>query len=82
VLNLRPDGHAGLLRALASPRLQRFIGVIYRSASEQEERLSHYAETELARQYDAYVWFDRTQAVHPLVTAVRVGVPEMYPFGV
>jgi erythromycin esterase-like protein len=48
---------------LTAERLQRFIGVIYRP---ETELMSHYAEVELARQFDAYLWFDETQAVTPL----------------
>jgi erythromycin esterase-like protein len=59
-------------------RLQRFIGVIYRPDTELQ---SHYAETALARQFDAYVWFKRTSAVQPLPTARRSGVADTWPFG-
>lgn len=75
MLDLRSEE---LCRDLAEPRLQRFIGVIYRP---ETERLSHYAECSLSDQYDAYVWFDQTTAVPPLPTAVRTGAPETYPFG-
>jgi protein-L-isoaspartate(D-aspartate) O-methyltransferase len=79
LVKLRTESAEPLREALLRPRLQRFIGVIYRP---ETERQSHYAETELARQYDFYTWFDRTSAVTPLVTRVRPGVPETYPFGV
>jgi erythromycin esterase-like protein len=49
--------------ALAAPRLERFIGVIYRPDT---ERWSHYAEVVLPEQLDAYVWLDETNAVTPL----------------
>lgn len=68
-----------LAEALAAPRLERFIGVIYRPES---ERLSHYAEASLSAQFDAYVWFDRTSAVTPLPTVEEGGhVPDTFPFG-
>ena len=65
--------------ALAEPRPERFIGVIYRP---ETERLSHYAQACLSAQFDAYVWFDETNAVTPLETAARQGkVPDTFPFG-
>ncbi|HRO13678.1 MAG TPA: erythromycin esterase family protein, partial [Paracoccus sp. (in: a-proteobacteria)] len=42
--------------------LERFIGVIYRPDT---ERASHYVSANLPRQYDAWVWIDRTTAVTP-----------------
>jgi protein-L-isoaspartate(D-aspartate) O-methyltransferase len=76
VLHLDTPGE--LRRRLRTPRLERFIGVIYRPESELQ---SHYAEVELPGQFDAYVWFDCTRAVTPLSTAVRPGTPETWPFG-
>ncbi|MET3928548.1 protein-L-isoaspartate(D-aspartate) O-methyltransferase [Lysobacter sp. OAE881] len=81
LLDLR-EGHGEALRhALSEPRLQRFIGVIYRPDTELQ---SHYARASLARQYDGYVWFDKTQAVHAIAAPERddTQVPETYPFGV
>src|SRR5262249_18524253 len=63
---------------LSDEKLERFIGVIYRPDS---ERLSHYVEARIARQFDAYVWFDKTKAVTPLTGGERQGVPDTYPFG-
>ncbi len=63
---------------LLEPRLERFIGVIYRP---ETERLSHYSECTLAGQYDAWVWFDETTAVTPLPGKQRPGEDETYPFG-
>jgi len=45
--------------------LERAIGVIYRP---ETELASHYFEAELPRQFDEYVWIDRTGAVTPLAT--------------
>jgi erythromycin esterase-like protein len=67
-----------LRRDLSAWRLERFIGVIYRPQSELQ---SHYAEADLTRQFDAYVWFDETSAVTPLPTAVQEGVDDTWPFG-
>jgi protein-L-isoaspartate(D-aspartate) O-methyltransferase len=64
---------------LLQPRLERFIGVIYRPDT---ELMSHYAEASLPQQFDAFVWFDETTAVTPLGPEhARAGVPDTYPFG-
>jgi protein-L-isoaspartate(D-aspartate) O-methyltransferase len=67
--------------ALLEPRLERFIGVIYRP---ETERWSHYAEAVLPNQFDAWVWFDETEAVTPLAAHEEQearGAEETYPFG-
>jgi erythromycin esterase-like protein len=53
--------------ALARPRLQRAIGVIYRPES---ERASHYFMARLGRQFDVVAFFDTTRAVTPLAAGV------------
>ena len=64
---------------LRVPRLERFIGVIYRPETELQ---SHYAEVSLSQQFDAYVWFDQTVAVTPLGPEhAAAGMPDTYPFG-
>jgi erythromycin esterase-like protein len=68
-----------LRRRLLEPRLERFIGVIYRPDT---ELMSHYATASLPQQFDGFVWFDETSAVTPLGSEhVRAGVPDTYPFG-
>ncbi|KAG2436740.1 hypothetical protein HXX76_006264 [Chlamydomonas incerta] len=60
VLDLhRPE----LAEALAGPRLQRAIGVVYRPDTELQ---SHYFEADLPRQFDLLVHVESTAAVHPL----------------
>jgi len=76
--DLRPGRHAELRKRLEEAHLERFIGVIYRPDT---ERWSHYTDAELSRQFDAYVWFDRTRAVTPLTREHGHGVPETWPFG-
>lgn len=49
--------------ALASPLLERAIGVIYRP---ETERQSHYFQARLSEQFDAVIHFDETRAVEPL----------------
>lgn len=82
LLDLRPGVHDDVRAALAEPRLERFIGVIYRP---ETERWSHYVEVRPAEQFDAYVWFDETAAVAPLPTRIRedheAGDEETWPFG-
>jgi protein-L-isoaspartate(D-aspartate) O-methyltransferase len=64
--------------ALGQPRLERAIGVIYLPES---ELASHYFQASLSRQFDEYVWFDRTRAVTPFATQTLKGLPDTYPFG-
>jgi erythromycin esterase-like protein len=79
LLDLRPEEVGREIReALTEPRLQRFIGVIYRP---ETERWSHYSNCILARQYDSWIWFDETKAVTPLPGEQRPGDEETYPFG-
>ena len=67
---------------LMEPRLERFIGVIYRP---ETERWSHYSQAILPKQFDGYVWFDESEAVSPLPAELRPSeapsVEETYPFG-
>jgi protein-L-isoaspartate(D-aspartate) O-methyltransferase len=71
---------AGELRdALAKPRLERAIGVIYRP---ETELASHYFQAALPQQFDEYIWFDETSAVTPFETEQLEGVPDTYPFGI
>jgi erythromycin esterase-like protein len=60
------------------PRLERAIGVIYRSETELQ---SHYFEAILPRQFDEYIWLDDTSAVTPLRSEELEGLPDTYPFG-
>ena len=66
------------LPLLNQQRLQRYIGVIYRP---ETERASHYSYANLPDQYDAFVWFDKTQAVTALPTLTNTKEDETYPFG-
>lgn len=68
-----------LTEKLEKPRLERAIGVIYRPES---ELASHYFEAILPRQFDEYIWIDRTSAVKPFDVAELQGMPDTYPFGV
>jgi erythromycin esterase-like protein len=77
-LLLSPEGVAALER----PRLQRAIGVIYRPDT---ERLSHYFEARVGRQFDAVLHYDVTRAVEPLDRGSLWDPrepPETYPTGI
>jgi erythromycin esterase-like protein/predicted phosphoribosyltransferase len=52
-----------LASALASPRLERAIGVLYLPDT---ERVSHYFQARLPEQFDFVLHFDETRAVEPL----------------
>ena len=80
LLDLREGANEEAVEALLEPRLERFIGVIYRP---ETERWSHYAEAVLPNQFDAWVWFDETEAVTPLRRAEEQpsGEDETWPFG-
>jgi erythromycin esterase-like protein len=79
LLPLCHSRNAELTEKLEKPRLERAIGVIYRPES---ELASHYFEAILPRQFDEYIWIDRTSAVKPFDVAELQGLPDTYPFGV
>jgi erythromycin esterase-like protein/predicted phosphoribosyltransferase len=67
---------------LASARLQRAIGVIYRPRT---ERQSHYFRARPADQFDAVIHIDETRALEPIERTARWDageLPETYPHAV
>jgi erythromycin esterase-like protein len=67
---------------VASRRLQRAIGVIYRP---ETERQSHYFHTLLDQQFDAIVHIDETSSLEPLEAGVAWSnreAPQTYPTGI
>jgi erythromycin esterase-like protein len=79
LLLLRGEGSP--IEALDQVRLERAIGVIYRP---ETERVSHYFEAQLPRQFDAMIHLDQTRAVEPLDQTVGWDAgepPETYPTG-
>jgi len=78
LLDVREGVHEPLRQLLLDPKLERFIGVIYRP---ETERWSHYSGCSLPQQFDAWVWFDETTAVTPLPTRQLEGEDETWPFG-
>jgi erythromycin esterase len=78
-LHLRRPSRRALRDELTPQLLERAIGVVYRPKT---ELLSHYFYARLPHQFDEYVWFDETQAVHPLPevpTRRPAEVPDTYP---
>jgi erythromycin esterase-like protein len=74
-------GDLAVASALAAPRLERAIGVLYLPES---ERGSHYFHARLAEQFDFVLHFDETRAVEPLEKDAlwETGeVAETYPSG-
>jgi protein-L-isoaspartate(D-aspartate) O-methyltransferase len=61
LLHLRDPRRAEIREELLVPRLERAIGVIYRP---ETERQSHYFGASLPEQFDEYIWFEETKAVH------------------
>ena len=44
--------------------------------------IKEISERVLPLRYDAFLYLDRTQALHPLHIEPREGQPELYPWGV
>ena len=68
-----------VMGALDDERLERAIGVIYRP---ETERMSHYFEVDLPRQFDLVIHLDETRALKPLERQAAwetSEVPETYP---
>ncbi|MFL5341308.1 MAG: erythromycin esterase family protein [Gemmataceae bacterium] len=67
-------------RELLAARGHRAIGVVYHP---DYERYGNYVPTVLPRRYDAFLYLDETEALHPLpVRADTTEVPETFPTGV
>ena len=79
ILPMRTGHELDVVTELANPRLERAIGVIYRP---ETELASHYFEAVLPKQFDEYIWIDKTSAISPLPSGQIKGVPDTYPFGV
>jgi erythromycin esterase-like protein/predicted phosphoribosyltransferase len=79
LLRLRTD--PDLAAALAAPKLERAIGVLYLPDT---ERQSHYFHARLSEQFDYVLHFDETRAVEPLERTALWESGEMaetYPSG-
>jgi erythromycin esterase-like protein len=71
----------GALESLRERRGHRAIGVVY---DPDYERFGNYVPTALADRYDAFLYVDRTQALHPLhIPPHDQGEPpNTYPWGI
>jgi protein-L-isoaspartate(D-aspartate) O-methyltransferase len=76
-LPLRTPARPEVRDELAAPRLERAIGVVYRPETELQ---SHYFHAALPHQFDEWIWFDQTRAVHPVTDAEARGYPRAHPF--
>jgi erythromycin esterase len=64
---------------LRQPIGHRAIGVVYRP---QFEQFGNYVPSLIPERYDAFLFVDRTQALHPLPTTAQPNVPpDLYPWG-
>jgi protein-L-isoaspartate(D-aspartate) O-methyltransferase len=77
LLETGPGQKESVRAELAEPLLERAIGVIYRP---ETELLSHYFQAELSLQFDAWIWFEETEAVAARPVYAE-GPDETYPFG-
>jgi protein-L-isoaspartate(D-aspartate) O-methyltransferase len=77
LLETGPGQRETVRSELAEPLLERAIGVIYRP---ETELLSHYFQAELSSQFDAWIWFEETEAVAARPLHAH-GPDETYPFG-
>jgi erythromycin esterase len=57
----------------------RAIGVVYHPG---REKYGNYVPTVMSQRYDAFIYLDATQALHPLHLPAENKIPETYPFGV
>ncbi|KAM5351790.1 hypothetical protein ACJ41O_004513 [Fusarium nematophilum] len=82
VLDLRKRNCDERLRkALSERRLERFIGVLYKPAT---ERQSHYSSAILPEQFDGFIWFDESRHVGTLEVhqpKSPLEFDETWPFG-
>lgn len=63
---------------LDDERGHRAIGVVYDS----DHEANNYVPTVLPERYDAFIYLDETEALHPLAMHTeRNAIPELYPWG-
>ena len=62
------------------PPGHRAIGVVYQP---ELESYSNYVPTVLPKRYDAFLYIDETEALHPLnIEPEEINPPDTYPWGV
>lgn len=65
--------------ALKKAQDHRAIGVVYRP---QLEQFGNYVPSLIPERYDAFMFIDRTKALHPLaIHPEKKGPPDLYPWG-
>ncbi|SFQ30758.1 erythromycin esterase family protein [Hymenobacter arizonensis] len=65
--------------SLSKAQGHRAIGVVYRP---QFEQFGNYVPSVIPERYDAFLFFDKTQALHPLdIHPTEKGPPDLYPWG-
>jgi erythromycin esterase-like protein len=58
----------------------RAIGVVYRP---EYEKYGNYVPSILPARYDAFIYLDKTKALHPIhIHFDKLAIPETYPFGI
>lgn len=73
-----PGARAEVLEALGAARLQRAVGVVYEPG---EESTRNYLRADLAAEFDAWLWIDRTHAVRAGAGPHSHRDPETWPSG-
>jgi erythromycin esterase-like protein len=63
---------------LKKPIGHRAIGVVYHSDGIQ---FPHFVPSVMPRRYDAFVFIDKTNALHPIEIKLRNEPPDLYPSG-
>ena len=76
LLHLRDPVREALVDELMDARLERAIGVVYRPDTELQ---SHYFQAVLPAQFDEYIWFDESEAIHPLTALQPMATTETHP---
>ena len=73
------DQHPDIAEAFEDKLGHRAIGVVY----DPEHERGNYVPSEMAERYDAFIYIDRTQALHPLKLHPDPHLtPETFPFGI
>lgn len=78
LVDWRRSKNRDLRAALSQVLLERAVGVVYRP---ETEFLSHYFQSVIGEQFDAFIWFEETRAVTPLGAERPHGALEIWPFG-
>ncbi len=77
LLHLREPSRKEVRSELATARLERAVGVVYRPETELE---SHYFHASLPYQFDEYIWLGETRAVRPITVGEAQALAAEHPF--